>query len=151
MKTIYLSIVNQLKTKVPALRWIDADLGQLDFYETRPPVAFPCALIDIELPTCTERAYALQECDAQITIRLAFEPLGTSSAAAPEAAQTKALAMWETISAVFDNLQGFETTEFSPLTRISQTNEKRDDNLKVVRQVWSTIFEEEAEPTEPPT
>jgi len=143
MKTIYLSIVNQLKTKVPALRWIDADMGQLDFYELRPSVAYPCALIDIDLPECVDNSELVQMCDVAITIRLAFEPAGQANGAAPEAVQTKALAMWDTVSAVFSALQGFDTTEFGGLSRQSQTNEKREDNIKVVKQVWTATFEEE--------
>ncbi|MCK4499827.1 hypothetical protein KAU11_04975 [Candidatus Babeliales bacterium] len=144
MKTIYLPIINQLKTEVPALRWIDADMGQLDFYEMKPPVVFPCALIDIDLPKCEDLAELVQDCDATITIRLAFEPMGQTNSTAPESVQNRALAMWDTVSQVFTALQGFENATFGSLSRTSQVTEKRDDNIKVVKQVWDTVFEETA-------
>jgi len=48
MKTIYNAITARLKEKVPAIRWIDFDKGQLDSMD-RPAVAFPCALLTISV------------------------------------------------------------------------------------------------------
>ena len=51
MKREYLNqVIETLKEEVPALRWIDADEGQLDFYtDDRPPVAFPCCLVELSM------------------------------------------------------------------------------------------------------
>lgn len=142
MKKIYQKITEKLKT-IPALRWIDSDEGQLDYYETRPAVAFPCCLIDMELPQCDDQGGAAQLITARVTLRLAFEPLGQTNTAAPVSVQNKALEKWDTVDAVFSLLQGWGDAEVSPFSRISQTTEKRDDNIRVIRQVWETTFEEE--------
>lgn len=41
-------ILERLTTKVPALRFIEQDIGQLENYEIRPAVSWPCSLIDID-------------------------------------------------------------------------------------------------------
>jgi len=46
MKELLKAIYTQLKT-VPAIKWIDEDFGQIDAYEGKPPVAFPCALVKL--------------------------------------------------------------------------------------------------------
>lgn len=52
MKQIYLTLL-ELLNLVPALKFTDLDKGQLEFYQTRPAVAFPCALIKIEITKTT--------------------------------------------------------------------------------------------------
>jgi len=143
MKDIYLKTLAQLKT-VPALKWIDAEDGQLEFFQTRPPVAFPCALIEVEYPRCEDESDTIQLVTARITIRLAFEPAGQTNSKAPELIQTKALARYDTVNACFSALQGWSDDEVSGFSRKSQTTEKREDNLKVIVQVWETSFEEES-------
>jgi hypothetical protein len=143
MKDIYLKTVARLKT-VTALKWIDAEAGQLEFFETRPPVAFPCALIDVEYPQCEDLGDTLQQCTARVTVRLAFEPAGITSGAAPTLVRDKALAMFDVVSACYSAFQGWSDTEVGSFSRMSQITEKREDNLKVIIQVWETTFEEEA-------
>ena len=45
-KELFIALCDQLKNKVPELRWIDSDQGQLNVSE-RPPVAFPCCLVEM--------------------------------------------------------------------------------------------------------
>ena len=142
MKTIYLPVANQLKTEVTTLRWIDADMGQLDFYDTKPPVAFPCALIDVDMPACEDMAAKEQLCDITISVRLAFNPLGQTNMAAPTSVQNTALELWATVDSAFDSLQGFSSTEFGKLSRASQITEKRPDGLKVIKQIWKATLME---------
>lgn len=142
MKAIFLKVTEKLKT-IEALRWIDGDEGQLDYYETRPPVSFPCALVDVELTDCQDQGETIQLVTARVTLRLAFEPLGQTNAAAPVSVQSKALEKWDTVDAVFSALQGWSDSEVAEFSRRSQTTEKRDDNIRVIRQVWETNFLED--------
>lgn len=143
MKAIYQKITEKLKT-VDALRWIDGDEGQLDYYETRPAVAFPACLVDIELVECNDQSDKQQMVRARVTLRLAFEPIGQTNTAAPVSVQNKALEKWDTVDAVFNLLQGWYDSEVAEFSRVNQTTEKRDDNIRVIRQVWDTNFIEEA-------
>jgi hypothetical protein len=143
MKDIYLKVVDRLKT-VTALKWIDADDGQLDFFEMKPPVAFPAAIVDVEYPDCEDIGDTNQLCTARVTIRLAFEPAGQTSSKAPTLVQAKALARFDVVSACFTALQAWSDDEVGAFSRKSQTTEKRDDNLRVIVQVWETTFTEDA-------
>lgn len=145
MKKIYQKITGKLQT-IEALRWIDSDEGQLDYYETRPAVAFPCCLVDIELTQCTDQSDKQQMVTARVTLRIGFEPIGQSNTAAPANVQEKALEKWDTVDAVFNALQGWYDSEVAEFSRVSQTTEKRDDNIRVIRQVWNTNFIEEVAP-----
>ena len=51
-KQIFTAVADRLKG-VTAIRWIDADEGQLQASE-RPPVAFPCCLIEMAYTSCTQ-------------------------------------------------------------------------------------------------
>jgi len=140
-KTLYLAIVAQLKSKVSELKWIDVDEGQLS--DENPPVSYPCALIDIDYPNCTDESEYIQLCTARVTIRYAFKPTGQASSASPTLIQQKSLERWDVLTKTFAALQGWGTNEASSFSRRSQTNERRRDKLKVVVQVWETSFEEE--------
>ncbi|MDD3895254.1 MAG: hypothetical protein PHU36_09610 [Syntrophomonadaceae bacterium] len=106
-------------------------------------MSFPCALVDVELTDCQDQGETIQLVTARVTLRLAFEPLGQTNAAAPVSVQSKALEKWDTVDAVFSALQGWSDSEVAEFSRRSQTTEKRDDNIRVIRQVWETNFLEE--------
>jgi hypothetical protein len=141
MKEIFLAICDRLKTEVPALKWIDFDLGQLDFFE-QPPVVFPCALIKIIYPNCDDLSVTTQQVDVAITVRIAFNPLGETNFAAPDAVRNRALSIFDTNEAIHTALQGFETDSFSCLSRKSFTEEPREDGLKVFVYNCESTFEE---------
>lgn len=141
MKQIFLAICARLKAEVPALKWIDFDLGQLDYFEN-PPVVFPCALIKISYPNCDDITETMQQVDVAITIRIAFNPLGDTNFTVPDAVLTRALSIFDTNDAIHTALQGFSTDEFSSLSRKSFVEEPREDGLKVFNYTSNTTFEE---------
>ena len=55
-KELFIALCDQLKNKVPELRWIDSDQGQLNVSE-RPPVAFPCCLVVVFHLVCPEPVF----------------------------------------------------------------------------------------------
>ncbi len=139
MKTIYTAILAQLQQEVPELKWIDLELGQLDTPE-RPPVAFPCALIEIGLQAKRNLTDTTQEGQANIGVRLTFDtPMQT---AAHSKAREKSLQVYELINKVYKALQGFETEHFSALTRIRQQKEKSRHGLFQYRIDFFCLFEE---------
>ena len=52
-KEILKAVMDRIRQEVPALRWVDADEGQLDFSDSRPPVAFPAAWWNFPTPMRT--------------------------------------------------------------------------------------------------
>lgn len=141
MKTIYNAIMNKL-TEVSKLKWIDLDRGQLE-EQDRASIAFPGAIILIEIPGCKSLTDKIQDCKAVITVRLAWNitPARTSSKA-PDAARNSSLEIYDTISEVYACLQGFETQNFNALSRTSQGKESRSDGLFVYKIVFECEFED---------
>jgi hypothetical protein len=125
MKTIYNEIITRLKAEVPALKWIDMNIGQLDTIE-RPALMWPCALISIKIPRAKSLTDTLQDCTAQITITLGFDRPERTSANAPNEQRNAGLAAYDTIADVYAALQGWGTPYFDSLNRTNQG----DGNIK---------------------
>lgn len=142
MKTIYLAIMAQLQTAVPAIKWIDLDTGQLDS-QARPAVAFPCALIGISIVPKRNLTDTIQDCAANITVRLAWETTGPTSNITPDAELAKSMAIYDTIADVYKALQGFGNMNFDSLTRRKQDREKSRHGLFQYRFDFSTEFEDD--------
>lgn len=140
MKTIYTAIIARLTDQVPALKWIEMDMGQLS--QAQPSVAFPCALVGIKLPKCKSITDTLQDCEASITIRLAFDTQMRTSAATPEIARNTSLAIFDTIADVYAALQGWGTDSFNTLDRKSQGDEPAKNGLFIYKLEFSTTFED---------
>lgn len=61
-KEILKTVMERIREKVPELRWVDADEGQLDFQDSRPPVAFPCCLVELSYPGAETCRRHIPEC-----------------------------------------------------------------------------------------
>ncbi|QOR76665.1 MAG: hypothetical protein IMW88_03745 [Thermoflavifilum sp.] len=82
MKQIFETIM-QLLTSVQALKYIDLDKGQIDQYDIRPAIAFPAALISLEIVNAEDETDTMQRVQLQITIRVAFDFSPSTSAVVP--------------------------------------------------------------------
>lgn len=136
MKTIYRDIIERLQTKVPAIRYIDMDYGQLE--QSQPSVAYPCALISLNFPDCRNLTDDIQDCKAEIIVRLAFDPLnaGSTAAHAPEEVRERSLTPYDTIADVYTALQAF-----NDMSRKAQGKENRND-LFIYKMVFRKEFED---------
>lgn len=144
MRVIYEAVIKQLKEKVRELKWIDLDDGQIDTSQ-RPAIAYPCALVGIDIYSAEDVYSTTQVCTANIRVRIIQDntPKRTS-AQTSDAVRSKALQAYDLIEKVFVNLQGFETDQFCALSRTRQTKETHPDGLFVYRLEFSTSFEDNA-------
>lgn len=144
MKTIYTALSARLKEKVPALRWIDLDTAQLETAAAdRPAVAFPCALIGIDILRCGNITDTVQECEARVVVRLAFDqPVARTSTDAPKKVAEKSLLPYDMVAQTYAALQGYGTNRFEPLTRIRQLRENTRSGLFIYRIEFLTNFED---------
>lgn len=142
MKTIYTAIMARLKEKVPALRWIDFDTGQLETSE-RPPVAFPCALLTISVNNARNITDHIQDCSGQLRVRLAFDHQMKTDSVTPSAHLESALEPYDVIADVYAALQGFHTENFDALTRTRQEKENGRHGLFVYFIEFAVNFEDE--------
>ena len=74
-KELFIAVCDRLRERVPELRWIDAEMGQLNV-APRPPVAFPSCLVEMRYVRCTGRTAGSQRVAAQFTLRVAFQGCG---------------------------------------------------------------------------
>ncbi len=61
----------------PYFRYVDQDLGQLEM--ERPPVLWPCVLIDIDEMSFRNMTDAAQLGTVKVVLRLGFPPLGSAA------------------------------------------------------------------------
>jgi hypothetical protein len=131
--SIFLAVQARLTTQVPALRWIDQDMGQLEVYTgDRPPVAFPSSLLDIVSINYSDCDEGIQICQATLEVRLAVAAYAPSAHVHQLSQKERALYYFDLEHEVNRVLHGWSTDGlFSPLTRASSQTEKREDNIRV--------------------
>ena len=139
---MFIEISDRLKTMVPDLRYINQDIGQLEYYESRPSVSFPCVLIDFEGFTFTEEGELSQIAEGDVKIRLAHAPFSDASNLVPDVVRDKALTYYDIEWLVFKALHGWQGDSFGALMRKSANTEKREDNYRVREIVFSTSFQD---------
>jgi len=143
MKSVYSAVMERLKEKAKELRWIDLDEGQLDYYEERPAVAFPCALVGITINRCEDIYSNVQLCNASVIVRIAQNiPTRRTNSVASGSVRGTALERYDLVEKVYKILQGFGTDEFNPLSRTRQYKETRQDGLFVYRIEFQTEFKD---------
>lgn len=133
MKALFLLIATRLKT-ISGGKWIDLDKGQVDSFETRPPIDFPGWLVRIEYVSCRDIGKGIQQCTVRITIRCVWDFHGhTDSTMKPEQL-AKNLEYFDFVQNTYLAFQGYHDISVirSPFTRIGMVEERRSDGLKVV-------------------
>ena len=143
----FLSIQARIKDQVPEIAWIDQDLAQLEHYDVRPAVQFPCCLIDFINFTFKEMGDLDQWGEGTIQLRLGFAPFSSANSAAPLVSQEEALQYYELENKVFKALHGWipeyggvPITE--PLIRTTAVSELRDDTFRVRVNHYTTAYED---------
>ncbi|MEJ5316771.1 hypothetical protein [Tenuifilum osseticum] len=141
MKELYNTVLARLTDRVPAIRMIDFDMGQLEALasDLRPAVAFPCCLIDMEL-SCEDNDLNGQLVTARVILTLAFEqPLPTDSLS-PAIKRNQALQLFDVIDQVHVAMQGYSTNMFSAFSRRSLSPDRRFAGIRVYSCVYETTF-----------
>jgi hypothetical protein len=137
---------------VPVFNFIDQDLGQLEDASkgiNRPPVAWPCALIDIDDANYTNMGENVQDAVVNVCLRIGFPPFSSTELNVPAPYRNKALYYYDLEQAVIDTFQGWSATTViiddttSPVTtadlsdtfghfiRVRISKEDRNDLLRV--------------------
>jgi hypothetical protein len=140
MKTIFEKLSERL-CGIVAIKWVDMDYGQLEYYTMRPEVAFPAVLLDISYPQCRDFGDSWQSVTASIVLRVAFRSLGETYSTAPQEVKDRALGIFDTLNEIHSLLQGWDGDgAFSSLSRVSVVPEKRKDGYKVYSLRYDTAF-----------
>lgn len=142
MKHIFLDLLERIKQTVPEVKWVDQDLGQLEFYSDRPAVLFPCVLIDFDDIEFSDIGQNAQLCTCVVKLRVAFNVFHHSNSATPQPQREKALEIFDVIKKLHYNLHGWSGENFGSLTRLRQMAEPREDRLRVYEIRYSIPYED---------
>jgi hypothetical protein len=131
---LFVKVLERLKAKVPELRFIDQDMGQLENYAEgfRPPVAWPCALLDADDFNYSDTTANLQEGDGFVQIRIGVLQWSPTNNLANDSVRLAGLEFWNLEQKVHEALHGWKDEGFSSLLRRSARLEKRNDNIRVL-------------------
>lgn len=143
MEILLNDINERLKAKVPALKYIDEDWGQLDYYSTNPPVKWPCSLSDVFEATFTNAGKLVQLGNTVVVIRLADLRLSNSQVKAPVNQKLNHISFFVLVKNVFTSLHGWAGhNHYSALVRVSQGRKKRDDGVREYEMRFATTIKD---------
>ncbi|MCF0235602.1 MAG: hypothetical protein HUK09_02615 [Bacteroidaceae bacterium] len=138
--TIINSLMTHLQSAAPWLRWVDIEDGQLET-EGRPPVAFPCALLDLSYPQCQTLTGGRQRINVALHITVAFDTPEPSNLAAPPEVRQRSLERFDRIEELHKALQWWTPEHcLQPLRRESVVADKRFAGIKVYQLVYTTML-----------
>ena len=138
---LLLQLQARIKTIATGIREINEDKGQLESYDIRPAVAFPCVLIDFDFQF-DDLGDNIQSGNGMVIVRLAFPPFSSASSLMPQTVKEKALAYTDYEMQVYQALHGWRPNGFAPLARRNAVTEKRADTLRVRELRFDTEFED---------
>jgi hypothetical protein len=141
---VFLALQDKIKNDVPEIRWIDQDFGQLEDYDIRPPVSFPCVLIDFNSTSYEEMNQRRQQANITFTLRLGFPAFSYAASTAPQSVRELALQYYELEQRLFEAVQGFDGGGvMQGCTRQSTVTEgRKDDNLRVRVMTFTAMSED---------
>lgn len=152
MDKLLIDITERLTEKVPALKYIDEDFGQLDYYSNHPPVKYPCALVDATEATWTNTLKREQTGLVQVVIRVADLKLSNTSGKAPQGQKDKAFAVFTILKDVYKALQGWTGSQhYAGLIRMSNKRIKRDDGVRIYEIRFTTQLKDSSAVARPAT
>lgn len=140
MKTILNAVMQRLKEQVSELRYTSEDWGQLDYYETVPPVKFPCALISIDRLSYNVVAKDRRKADISVIVRIADAPSVTGNGAAPESYRNRAFAIFDLLEEASEALNGLSGDTFNRFSLEAIYRTGRQDFIREYSMTFRTGF-----------
>ncbi len=138
-----IAIQDRIAEKVPAIKWVDQDLGQLEEDTDRPRVQWPCLLVDFTETDYSEMSVMRQWGAVNLQFRLGFNPFSSAAAATPSKYRQEALKYYELEQEVYIAFQAWDAGGLcQPMTRTRGTTEKREDLFRVRVMNFTTTFED---------
>lgn len=131
MKELLQAIQARITDNVTALKYVDEDWGQLDYYNNHPPVQWPCCLIDVGSVSWQNLSHKQQQGTATITISIATTKLTNTSSRAPATQREQAWAIHDVLQQVHQALHHYlPIPTCSMLYRKSSSRVRRDDGIQ---------------------
>lgn len=136
MKDVFTSIQNKITQSVPAIRWTDFEMGQLN--DPKPPVSWPCALIDFSANTVEPGSDLSVTEKLSVEITLGFKLRERTHSKTQAIYKDEALEHLDTVEAVRTALEGLAGQSFAGLTYTGFTRDRRSD-YRVYRLTFAVL------------
>jgi hypothetical protein len=128
---LFLAVQERLKEKATGVNWVDQNFGQLDNFDIKPAVNFPCALIDITGLQYEDLTNGAQKANGRIVITIGTTPFTNSSAVTPVSQREKAIQYYEIEHAVHKALHNWVPVPgFEKLLRRNMDKQEREDAIR---------------------
>lgn len=142
---LYTALIQRLTDNVPELRFIDQDLGQLEHYNIRPAVSFPCCLIDIAAFKYSDmQSFTTQLAEGVVVFRLGLVQYSDSNNLASAQWREKSLQYYELEQKVYTALHGWAPEGFTKLLRRTTSTEQREDDIRVRVMEFAISYKDES-------
>lgn len=129
--TLFLQLQEKIGHDITDIKYIDQDLGQLNV-KARPPVSWPCVLIDFENFRFKNLGENVQTGRGTVVLRLGFASHSNTTATTPADYREEALKYYDIEWAIHRSLHGWSPgDEFGSLSRSSAITQERTDNYRV--------------------
>ena len=139
---LLLALQERIKTAVPAVNYIDQDVGQLSG-KGRPPVQWPCVLIDFDNFRFKDLGEQVQTAQGTVVLRLGFAPHSPSNAATPEPYRQQAIGYYDVEWDLHRALHGWSPgADHGSLGRKSALTQVRTDAYRVRELRYKIAFDD---------
>jgi hypothetical protein len=134
-------LIARIKAQLPEIRHVDLDLGQLDFYDQKPAVAWPCVLFDFFDTEYLQRQDG-QHGNMQVRFRLSFDVVSDTSGFSSTAVREKGLQYFELEKKLVEALQYWQADGlvFDDFRRTRSASEKRNDPFRTREIVFKASY-----------
>ncbi|RAV56687.1 hypothetical protein DIU36_14900 [Mucilaginibacter rubeus] len=140
MKTTFLTTRN-LISQIPSITWVDKDKGQLENYDSMPPIPPNSVLITVNINRTQEIGDGRKIWFVSIIIRFYADVVKSeTSNKAPDEAVERSLKYYDDVEAIYDKLQDYTDNELDTFNMQSAAEESRRDGLTIMRFVFNTSF-----------
>lgn len=143
MKQLLIDIQNRLIERVPELKYVDEDWGQLDYYNVAQPVKYPLAVININMAAYTNEGAFVQQGLINIVVTVCDIKLSNTSGAAPQLQKQAAWKVFDIMDGVVKALHGWAgSPNYSKLSRIQINRRKNDEGLNLFDLIFTTNLQD---------
>lgn len=140
MRHVLESITGRLLEEVPELRYVAEDWGQLDFYEDKPPVKFPCALVSVSNIKFESQTAGVRYATMTVLIRVADAPSVSGTMAAPKEYRDRAFSILDLMDRIGNALYAFGGEDFDELEQREITHYGREDAIREYAMTFETAY-----------
>jgi hypothetical protein len=140
---LFLLLQQRVQDNVPAITYIDQDLGQINPGVEEFPVTFPCLLIDFEDFKFKDLSEHVQTAEGTVLFKLGFSSYSSSAQMATEESKEAALGFYDIEWDLHKVLQGWDPGDYyGHLDRSSAITQSRPDQLRVRELRYTIAFED---------